>query len=77
MDFGHDPYFYMIMHQASADAARVFPNCEAYSRYLRIRKHVQSNDEDLRLKEYLQCMEHADYLEKYGLRRPKRLKKIA
>lgn len=73
MDFGHDPYFYEMMRRASADAAREFPNCEAYWRYLRTR-HVQSNDANLRLKEYLQCMEHADDLEKYGMRRPKRLK---
>lgn len=68
MDFGHDERFYAMMRDAAESHAREFPNCEAYLRHVN-NGPVVSKDRSRRFKEYQDCMEHADELERLGVKR--------
>lgn len=69
MDFGHDPHFYRLMRDARRVADMSYPEYVAYME-AEERKRVESTRAYQRkLREYLDCMEHADELYFFGGRR--------
>lgn len=69
MDFGDDPYFYGLMRDARLVSRVSYPE---YAAYMDLQDKLRIERTPLyqkRLREYLDCMEHADELHFFGGRR--------
>lgn len=69
MDFGHDPYFYRLMRQARRVAEMSYPEYVAYLKAENKKRVENTSAYQRKLREYLDCMDHADQLHFFGGRR--------